>query len=91
MKIIVDNKEINYFLIDEGGRVLETGEEEGLNTFRSTVIDLESLEIGGYLKLCFNINKSGKYFDVSHNSLKVSSKEVKAIWVDLNYKTLRCE
>lgn len=84
MKITIDNKEIGYFIIDENGRVLETGEEEGLDTFGSTIVDIKSVRKGGYLKLCFNKDAKGTYMNLN-NSVK---KQVRAIWVELNYKTL---
>lgn len=89
MKITIDNKEIGYFIIDENGRVLETGEEEGLDTFGSTMIDLKSIKKGSYLKLCFNKDAKGTYIEL--NGLNNPLKKVRAIWVELNYKTLCIE
>ena len=95
MKLTIDNKEINYFIINESGKIIETGEEEGFDTFSSALVDLKSIEIGKYLKLCFNPYKKGKYFDLdlARKSKKavIINKKVKANWVKLNYKTLNCE
>ena len=95
IKIFVDNKEINYLLINENGRVLETGEEEGFDTFSSALVDLKSIKIGGYLKLCFNPYGKGKYCDLDfarkNNKVKTIDKKVAINWAELNYKTLSIE
>lgn len=51
-KIDIDNKEIKYLIVNERGRVIETGEE--FDTFQDTKVDLNSIEIGKRLKLTFN-------------------------------------
>jgi hypothetical protein len=51
-KIDIDNKEIKYLVVNEKGRVIETGEE--FDTFQDTKVDLNSIEIGKRLKLTFN-------------------------------------
>jgi hypothetical protein len=51
-KIDIDNKEIKYLIVNEKGRVIETGEE--FDTFQDTKVDLNSIEIGKRLKLTFN-------------------------------------
>ena len=51
-KIDIANKEIKYLIVNEKGRVIETGEE--FDTFQDTKVDLNSIEIGKRLKLTFN-------------------------------------
>jgi hypothetical protein len=51
-KIDIDNNEIKYLIVNEKGRVIETGEE--FDTFQDTKVDLNSIEIGKRLKLTFN-------------------------------------
>lgn len=51
-KIDIDNNEIKYLIVNERGRVIETGEE--FDTFQDTKVDLNSIEIGKRLKLTFN-------------------------------------
>jgi hypothetical protein len=51
-KIDIENKEIQYLIVNEKGRVIETGEE--FDTFQDTKVDLNSIEIGKRLKLTFN-------------------------------------
>ena len=55
VKIGLKNKEIGYFIVNERGRILETGESsEEKDTFQDTFIDFKSLEIGEKVKLTFN-------------------------------------
>ena len=51
-KIDIDNNEIKYLIVNERGRVIETGKE--FDTFQDTKVDLNSIEIGKRLKLTFN-------------------------------------
>ena len=51
-KIEIQNSEIKYLIVNEKGRVIETGEE--FDTFQDTKVDLNSIEIGKRLKLTFN-------------------------------------
>lgn len=51
-KIDIDNNEIKYLIVNERGRVIETGEE--FDTFQDTKVDLNSIEIGKRLRLTFN-------------------------------------
>lgn len=55
VKIGLKNKEINYFIVNERGRILDTGESsEEKDTFQDTFIDFKSLEVGEKVKLTFN-------------------------------------
>jgi hypothetical protein len=55
VKIDLKNKEIKYFIVNERGRILETGElSEEKDTFQDTFIDFKSLEVGEKVKLTFN-------------------------------------
>ena len=55
VKIGLKNKEINYFIVNERGRIVDTGEvSEEKDTFQDTFIDFKSLEIGEKVKLTFN-------------------------------------
>ena len=55
IKIGLKNKEIKYFIANERGRILETGESsEDKDTFQDTFIDFKSLEVGEKVKLTFN-------------------------------------
>ena len=51
-KIDIDNKEIKYLIVNERGRVIETGEE--FDTFQDTKVDLKSIEVGKRLRITFN-------------------------------------
>lgn len=55
VKISLKNKEINYFIVNERGRIVDTGEvAEEKDTFQDTLIDFKSLEVGEKVKLTFN-------------------------------------
>ena len=55
VKIGLKNKEINYFIVNERGRIVDTGEvAEEKDTFQDTFIDFKSLEVGEKVKLTFN-------------------------------------
>ena len=55
VKISLKNKEINYFIVNERGRIVDTGEvAEEKDTFQDTFIDFKSLEVGEKVKLTFN-------------------------------------
>lgn len=56
-KIIIDNKEIQYLIVNERGNVLESGEEESLETFKGSKVILETVEVGKPLSLTFNGKK----------------------------------
>ena len=98
--IHIDNKEIDYIVINsETGKIIETGEknvitEEGktelANTFSGTYVKINSIKLGKPLLVCFNKDAKGSYLQ-SLKPLKFSSKRVKAVWVELNYKTLSYE
>ena len=51
-KIDIDNKEIKYLIVNERGRVIETGEE--FDTFQDTKVDLSSIKLGRRLRITFN-------------------------------------
>ena len=95
MKITIDNKEINYFIINESGKIIETGEEEGFDTFTSVMVDLKSIEKDKHLKICFNHQAKGRYCDLEHayryNEIKLTNQKPEAVWLELNYKTLCIE
>ena len=95
MKLTIDNKEINYFIINESGKIIETGEEEGFDTFTSVMVDLKSIEAGKHLKLCFNPQAKGNYCDLDfarkNNKVKLTNQKPEAVWLELNYKTLCIE
>lgn len=91
MQIIIDNEEIGYLIVDEKGKIIETGEEEGLDTFHFTVVDLNSIEVGKYPRICFNISSKGKYIDITtlkDEEPKFLKKTPEIIWTNLNYKIL---
>lgn len=99
MKIFIDNKEIDYIVISETGRIVETGEKnlitedgktEPANTFSGTYVKLNSIRVGKPLTVCFNKDAKGSYLQ-SLKPLKFSSKDVKTVWVELNYNTLSYE
>lgn len=55
IKIGLKNKEIKYFIVNERGRIVDTGEiQEEKDTFQDTFIDFKSLEVGEKVKLTFN-------------------------------------
>ena len=55
IKIDLKNKEIKYFIVNERGRIVDTGEiQEEKDTFQDTFIDFKSLEVGEKVKLTFN-------------------------------------
>ena len=55
VKISLKNKEIKYFIVNERGRIVDTGEvSEEKDTFQDTFIDFKSLEVGEKVKLTFN-------------------------------------
>ena len=43
-KTEIQNSEIKYLIVNEKGRVIETGEE--FDTFQGTKVDLKSIEVG---------------------------------------------
>ena len=51
-KIEIQNSEIKYLIVNEKGRVIETGEE--FDTFQDTKVDLKSIEVGKRLRIIFN-------------------------------------
>lgn len=51
-KIDIDNNEIKYLIVNERGRVIETGEE--FDTFQDTKVDLSSIKLGRRLRITFN-------------------------------------
>ena len=51
-KIEIQNKEIQYLIVNKKGRVIETGEE--FDTFQDTKVDLKSIEVGKRLRITFN-------------------------------------
>lgn len=93
MKIIINNKEIQYFIIDDKGTIKKTGEEEGLETFQFAVMDLDSIKVGEYPKICFNPKQKGRYADLStiKNELKFLKTKPKVVWTELNYKIIKIE
>ena len=55
VKISLKNKEIGYFIVNERGKIVDTGEiQEEKDTFQDTFIDFKSLEVGKKVKLTFN-------------------------------------
>ena len=55
VKISLKNKEIKYFIVNERGKIVDTGEiQEEKDTFQDTFIDFKSLEVGEKVKLTFN-------------------------------------
>lgn len=55
VKISLKNKEIGYFIVNERGKIVDTGEiQEEKDTFQDTFIDFKSLEVGEKVKLTFN-------------------------------------
>lgn len=54
-KITIDSQEIQYFIINERGKIILTGEKlEEKDTFQDTFIDLKTISIGKCLSLTFN-------------------------------------
>ena len=51
-KIEIQNSEIKYLIVNERGRVIETGEE--FDTFQDTKVDLSSIKLGRRLRITFN-------------------------------------
>ena len=55
VKISLKSKEIGYFIVNERGKIVDTGEiQEEKDTFQDTFIDFKSLEVGEKVKLTFN-------------------------------------
>ena len=55
VKISLKSKEILYFIVNERGKIVDTGEiQEEKDTFQDTFIDFKSLEVGEKVKLTFN-------------------------------------
>ena len=55
VKISLKSKEIVYFIVNERGKIVDTGEiQEEKDTFQDTFIDFKSLEVGEKVKLTFN-------------------------------------
>ena len=55
VKISLKRKEIVYFIVNERGKIVDTGEiQEEKDTFQDTFIDFKSLEVGEKVKLTFN-------------------------------------
>ena len=55
VKISLKSKEIIYFIVNERGKIVDTGEiQEEKDTFQDTFIDFKSLEVGEKVKLTFN-------------------------------------
>ena len=57
MKILIDNNEIQYLIVNERGKVLESGEEKGLDTFQDTFVDLSSVKVGKEPRITFRRKK----------------------------------
>lgn len=80
-KIFIDNKSINYLIVNELGKVIETGEDAAINdTFEDTLVDMNKLEVGVPLNVSFN---AGLY-ERRNSSLE-------GVWVDLLYDVLSIE
>lgn len=55
VKVSLKSKEIGYFIVNERGKIVDTGEiQEEKDTFQDTFIDFKSLEVGEKVKLTFN-------------------------------------
>lgn len=74
MKLIIDSKEINFFKLNEKGKIIESGDINS-STWDKTYIDLKSIEIGKPPLLTFQIDNIN-----TDNNVK---------WVKLNYNILK--
>lgn len=52
-KILLDNKEIKYFIINLDGKIIETGDENP-DTWEETFVDMDSIEVGKAPKISYN-------------------------------------
>lgn len=54
-KIDIDCQDIKYFIVNERGKIIDTGEkDEEKDTFQDTLLDLKTVEIGEYPSITFN-------------------------------------
>jgi hypothetical protein len=75
IEIGIDNREINFFLINKStGKIKNSGDEVLAETWEDTYVDVNSLLVGKLPSICFN----------KFSRIKNSKKE--PVWVDLNYK-----
>lgn len=81
IKIVIDSKEIKYFIVNEDGKITESGEDTGVNdTFEDTFVDMKKLVIGKPPIISYN---KGVY------SRKTPLRE--AVWTELNYNVLEIQ
>ena len=79
VKVLLDSKEINYFIVDlDSGRIEESGDTENPDTWEEVYVKVGTIEEGKKLTISYN---SGIY------SRKYPNR--KAVWTELKYDVLK--
>lgn len=73
IKVLLDSKEIDYFLLADDGKIVESGDELP-DTWEDTYVDVSTIEVGKKMKISYNFGIYTRKFP-----------DRKPVWEELNY------